>query len=160
MSITIPNLHNSSKSRISGNAEVFISARQGVGLPGTFKVEINVNFDPAGMDYPFGTLTISTNLSDSINSLYTGSTIELINSYGKDTPIAYVVGRCKPNDVVGAATPIGCKYWIMLANNKQPAQQQTPDIIAFAITDRNNVRVSYGAGPVRSGDILVAFPGV
>src|SRR4051812_38658024 len=118
MSISIPNLHNSSKTRVSGSAEVFILARQSGAITGTFRVEINATFDPLAADYPSGTVIIRPNMTDSANGVYTATSIELINSFGRDTPVAFLTGRCRAEVAGGAAPPIGCKYWIMLANNK------------------------------------------
>ncbi|MBD0286716.1 MAG: hypothetical protein ICV79_14995, partial [Flavisolibacter sp.] len=68
---------------------------------------------------------------------------------GKHNPTVFLTGRC--NDDIQPDVR-GCRYWIMIANNKNPNQQGTPDIVGFAVHDNNGNRIAYGTGPVRAGD--------
>ena len=53
----------------------------------------------------------------------------------------------------------GCRFWLMLADNKQANAQGTPDVVGFLIFDGTGKRVAYGTGPVVDGDIEVVATG-
>ena len=157
MSMSIPAFHVSDASKVEGSGDVFISSRTGGSVSGIYSVRLSVSFDPGTDDYPSGSLQIKTDLSDSLNSVYKATSIELINSYGKHNPTVYLTGRCSADLPAGAAPVKGLRYWLMVADNKQDsAAQGTPDVVGFAIHDRNGNRVSYGVGPLRSGAFKVA----
>lgn len=159
--ISIPSLHVSTKSKAEGSAKIFISTRQDAAHSGEFELQIGVNFDPPATEYPTGGFTLRTNLSDSLKAIFTATTIDLINSFGKHNPVIYLTGRCKVELQEHADLPKGCRYWLMVANNKLTAAPTngTPDIVGFAIQDQNGNRVAYGTGPVRSGNIEVGALG-
>src|SRR5258705_12778252 len=116
MSTSIPAFHVSGFSRAKGKGDVFIASRKDAGSTGIFHIEINVHFDPAADDYPAGTLTIKTDMSDSVKGSFIASTIELINSYGLDNPTIYLTGQCK-SDTLTRAPLHGCRYWVMVTSN-------------------------------------------
>jgi hypothetical protein len=153
MSIQIPNLHTSNKSAVKASAEVFIRRRQGGSQSGVFTVKGALSFDPATDTYPTGTMTISVDLSDSAKGIFVATTVEQLDTTGRATPTAYATGRCKAD--IGDRG-LGCRYWIMFADNKQVREEQTPDVISFLVYDRNGKRVAYGTGPVAKGDVAVA----
>jgi hypothetical protein len=154
MSTSIPAFHVSDFSKVKGGGDIFIQSRADAVSSGVFTVKISAQFDPAADDYPAGSLTIKTDLSDSVKALFKASSIELINSYGKHNPTVYLTGRCTAES---GDAPKGCRYWIMIANNKKANDPKgTPDIVGFAIHDRNGNRVAYGTGPVKSGDFDIA----
>lgn len=154
--LCIPAFHVSDLSKVKGNGDIFIQSRKDAVSSGLFNVQVDAHFDPATDNYPVGTLTIRTDLSDSAKGIFTATSIELMNSYGKHNPTVCLTGRCN-DDVQPDAK--GCRYWIMIVNNKQPnaagAAPATPDVVAFAIHDRTGTRIAYGTGPVRSGDFDV-----
>ncbi|MEJ7767777.1 MAG: hypothetical protein WKF89_08190 [Chitinophagaceae bacterium] len=156
MSISIPALHVTTKASVKGSARVFIESRKDATHPGTFDIKIDVRFDASLDDYPVLTsLIITSQMNDASGPAlvtYTATTIELMNSYGKYNPTIFFTGRCRSS----FQELKGCKYWVMIANNKPVGTQGTPDIVGFAITDRNGTRVAYGTGPVQSGDLDVA----
>ena len=156
MAISIPALHVSTRSKAKGGAKVFISARKDALVSGIFTLKISIEFDPTTMDYPtISVLSLKTDLSDGINATFDATSVELINAFGKHTPTIYLTGRCKSNN----AELKGLRYWLMIANNKNPNDQNTtPDIISFAITDRNGNRINYGTGPVMEGGDIVVDP--
>ena len=156
MPIAIPALHVSSKSQAKGDATVFISRRKDAAHSGEFEIKISVGFDPVTMDYPTGNFTIKTNLSDSVKGIFTSTTIELINSFGKHTPTIFLTGKCTLKLSEDIARPKGCRYWLMIADNRGVEGKGTPDIVGFAIHDRLGNRVAYGTGAVIKGDIMVA----
>ncbi|HKB45744.1 MAG TPA: hypothetical protein VKC90_15205 [Chitinophagaceae bacterium] len=155
MAIAIPALHPSSKSKVKGGAVVFISRRKDIAHTGEFEIKISVAFDPLTMDYPAGTISIKTNLSDSAKGVFTATSIEIINSFGKHTPTIFLTGRCTLKLSEDIARPKGCRYWLMIADNRGVEGRGTPDIVGFAIHDRVGNRVAYGTGTVIKGDIIV-----
>lgn len=153
MATSIPALHVSTKSKVKGGGEVFISTRQDIAHPGTFTVKLSVSFDPAINDYPVGSIHIESRLSDGAVGNFDSTSIELINSHGKHNPTVFITGQCKDNTRPDAR---GCRYWIMIANNKtSPNQEKVADIVSFTIHDRNGDRVTYGTGSVINGDFVV-----
>ena len=50
---------------------------------------------------------------------------------------------------------VGCRYWLMLADNKRASEKETPDVSSFLIFDSNGKRVAYGTGPVIKGDVAI-----
>lgn len=155
-SMCIPAFHVSDQSKAKGNGDIFIQSRKDATHAGIFTVQLDVHFDPAVDLYPAGNLTIRTDLTDSAKGVFIATSIELINSYGKHNPTIYLTGRCN-DDIQPDAQ--GCRYWIMIANNRQPNTTApapgTPDVVGFAIHDRNGNRIAYGTGPVRTGDFEV-----
>jgi hypothetical protein len=157
MTIQIPNFHVSDRSKISGSGGVaLLPNRKDAAHSGTFKIKVDVAFDPAVNDYPTGNVRIDVDLTDSFKGSADSSSIEQVNSFGKHTPTAVITGRCK---VEASNAPVGCRFWLMIANNKKPAQQGTPDVVGFVIYDRKGDRVAYGTGPLE-GDMEVLAAGL
>ena len=143
-------LINPDMSKVKGSADIFIASRQNALSSGVFSIKISAQFDPAVDNYPVGSLSIKVDLSDGIKGSFKATTIELINSYGKHNPTVYLTGQCADNSQPDA---LGCRYWVMIASNRLANQNGTPDIVGFAIHDRNGSRIGYGTGPVKTGDI-------
>lgn len=141
-------------------ATVTILSRKSGALTGSFTVTVKVTCDTNG--YPTGSLSISgISMSDSaITGTITATTFDQLTSTGKDTPTAYMTGRCTAQTAAGAAPIAGCKYWILFADNAKvsslPPAQTTPDIISFLVFDKTGKRVAYGTGPVVKGNIDVS----
>jgi len=152
MSIQIPNLHTSNKTEVQAAAEVFIRRRKDGSHAGVFSVKGSLKFNPATDDYPSGTMQIKVDLSDSAKGAFVVKTVEQLDTTGKHTPTAYATGRCAVDADVRA---LGCRYWLMLADNKREGEDQTPDVISFLVYDRNGKRVAYGTGPVARGDVTI-----
>ncbi len=152
MSTSIPAFHVSDSSKATGAGEVFIQSRKDALSSGIFSVRLDVHFDPAADLYPTGTLFIKVDLSDSAKGTFVATSIELINSFGKHNPTVFFTGKCN-DDVQPDAK--GCRFWLMIANNKKAGQQGTPDVAGFAIHDNNGNRIAYGTGPLQSGDFDV-----
>jgi hypothetical protein len=159
MSTSVPDLHVSSKSSAKGSAVIPISSRQDAVHAGRFTVKLDVTFDPGSDQYPAGTIDIKTDLSDSLKATFSAASIELINSFGKHNPTVFLTGRCKATLEEHAQLPEGCKYWIMIADNKLANASRTPDIVGFVVIDRTGTRIAYGTGPVETGDISVSTTG-
>ncbi|MBC7887548.1 MAG: hypothetical protein H7Z13_06640 [Ferruginibacter sp.] len=150
---SIPAFHVSGFTKAKGKGDVFIASRKDAVSSGIFRIEIDVHFDAAADNYPAGTLSIKTDMSDGAKGIFIASTIELINSYGKHNPTIYLTGQCR-SDVAVTPPLRGCRYWVMVANNTKDSNG-TPDIVGFCIHDRNGNRIAYGTGPLK-GDIEVA----
>jgi len=156
MSTSIPAFHVSDATKVTGSGDVYIASRQDAASTGVFSVKMAAGFDPAVDDYPNGSLTIKCDLSDGFKGIFVATSIELINSYGKHSPTAYLTGRCN-GDVAATKVPVkGLRYWLMVANNKTPDNPKgTPDVVGFAVHDRNGNRIAYGTGPLKAGDLVV-----
>jgi hypothetical protein len=153
MSIQIPNLHTSNKTKAQVGAEVFIARRQSAGNSGVFKVKGALSFDPSTDAYPSATsLTINVDLSDSAKGVFLVKTVEQLDTMGKHTPMLFATGRCNAD---ADGQPQGCRYWLMLVDNKSVSEPQTPDVIGFVVYDRGGKRIAYGTGPVTKGDVTV-----
>jgi hypothetical protein len=158
MTIQISNFHVSDKSKIIGSGQVALLPNRKDGLhSGIFDVKVDAAFDPAVNDYPVGAVRIDVDLSDSFKGSARSTSIEQVNSFGKHTPTAVITGRCTVDST--GTTPVGCRFWLLIANNKTPSQQGTPDVVGFVIYDRNGDRVAYGTGPLR-GDMEVTPTGL
>ncbi len=156
MSIQIPNLHTSNRTAARVKARVFIARRQDSQHAGDFTLQGTLSFNPAADDYPKANLTLRVNLSDSAKGTVVIKTVEQLDTTGKHTPTLFASGRCLLD---ADAKAIGCRYWLMMADNKTDRDKETPDVISFLIFDRNGKRVAYGTGPVAEGDVLVAPTG-
>lgn len=145
----IPTLQVCNQTKVVGKATVAIARRSDATHTGSFTVSIELSCAPSG--YPAGTLTIgSISMSDSVvQNAVSAATFEQVTSTGKQTPAAYLNGRCKADNIRG------CRFWMTLADNKTAEEKGTPDVIGFLILDGAGNRVAYGTGPVVKGDIAV-----
>jgi hypothetical protein len=156
MNIQIANYHISDKSKIIGSGKAaLIPQRKDAAHSGVFTATVDVSFDPAVNDYPIGTVKIQVDLSDSFKGSAHSTTIEQVNTHGRHTPTAIITGRCKVSLNEHATTPKGCRFWILIANNKKAQEHGTPDIMSFIVYDRNGMRIAYGSGPATEGNIEV-----
>jgi hypothetical protein len=151
-SVSIPAFQVSNKRLATGEGTIFIASRAAPTFAGTFSVNIAVQFDPAADLYPAGTLSLTVDMNDGAKGVFKSTTIEVINAYGKVSPTIYVSGQCSANCVPIAK---GCRYWLLISNNKQAGAQGTPDVVGFAIHDRDGNLVAYGTGPVKNGAFKV-----
>jgi hypothetical protein len=60
-----------------------------------------------------------------------------------------VNGRCK-------ADVAGCRFWLMIADNRRGDAKGTPDVVSFLVFNSVGQRVAYGTGPVLKGDLQVS----
>lgn len=149
----IPTLQVCNKTVARGEAGVRITSREDATHTGRFRVRLSLQCDPAGEGFPTGSLTIGgISMTDSnVQGAVTATTFEQMTSTGKHTPTLYVNGRCRAEGVRG------CRYWLMIANNKRSGSGEgTPDIVSFLVFDGTGKRVAYGTGPVFEGDLEVA----
>ena len=160
MTIQISNFHVSDKSKIAGSGKVTLLPNRKDALhSGIFGIRVDVAFDPAVNDYPVGTVRIEVDLSDSFKGSAEATSIEQVNSFGKHTPTSVITGRCKVELREPGTAPVGCRFWLLIANNKRPNEPGTPDVVGFVVYDRNGNRVAYGTGPLE-GDVEVAASGL
>lgn len=152
MSIQIPNVHTSNRSLVEAAATVFIRRRKDAAHSGNFSVKGTLSFNPATDAYPTGAMTIRLDLAESVAGVFVVKTVEQLDTTGRLTPTVYATGRCSADK---DAKVTGCRYWLMLTDNKRGNEKETPDVISFLIYDRNGKRVAYGTGPVLRGDVVV-----
>ena len=94
-----------------------------------------------------------------INGLITSTSMEQVTTTGKHSPTMFINGRCRASKrtPVGALVPVrGCRFWMMIADNKRATEQGTPDVVGFLVMDGKGNRLAYGTGPLRGGDFEVA----
>ena len=147
----IPNIFLNNKTKLDGQAKVYIEARSVGGYSGTFKIAISANCVPP--NYPAGRVEMSIDMSDSSILYLRSTTVEALSSTGRHSPTAYIMGRC--NVQAPNAEIRGCHYWITLADNGKGDRFETPDIVGFLVLDGFGNRIAYGTGPVVDGDIFV-----
>lgn len=155
----IPSLQVGNPSKVVlKEAVVQILSRKDLAHSGTFVVSGNADLNGA-TPYPTGGFQISVSMSDSmVNSTIYCETIEQLTTTGKHSPTAFISGRCA---VKQERILPGCKYWMMVANNKpsELVKEFTPDVISFLVFDKNGTRIAYGTGPVIKGYVSVAPSG-
>jgi hypothetical protein len=160
MTIQIANFDISDRSKVTGAGQVkLVPQRQDANHSGVFGVRVDVSFDPAANDYPTGAVRIDVDLSDSFKGHADSTSIEQVNSFGKHTPTSVITGRCRVSSQDTGTAPAGCRFWLLIANNKKRGQQGTPDIVGFVIYDRKGDRVAYGTGPL-DGDVEISASGL
>jgi hypothetical protein len=156
MTIQIPNFHISDKSKIIGSGQVpLLPNRKDASHTGVFGVKVDVSFDPALDNYPVGTVRIDVDLSDAFKGKVDSTSIEQVNSFGKHTPTSVITGRCLVTLATSGTAPAGCRFWLLIANNKKSSQQGTADVVGFVVYDRSGNRVGYGTGAL-DGDIEIS----
>jgi len=119
---------------------------------------------PAG--YPVGGFEMEIDMNDSaIQEPVASISIEQVTTTGRRTPTLFLNGRCKAEKHFNhQGKPIhpepakGCRFWMMIANNKTEDEPQTHDVVSFLIMDGQGKRMAYGTGPVLKGDFEVAPP--
>jgi hypothetical protein len=156
MTIQIPNFHISDKSKIIGSGNVaLLPNRKDATHTGIFGVKVDVSFDPGSDNYPVGAVRIDVDLTDSFKGKADSTSIEQVNTFGKHTPTSVITGRCMVTLSTTGTAPLGCRFWLLIANNKTPSQQGTADVVGFVVYDRSGNRVAYGTGPLQ-GDMEVS----
>ena len=147
--VQVPTLQVCNETTVAGKANVRIMSRSDTTHTGSFDIAVELSCKPSG--YPGGSLSLNRiSMSDSsAGATITATTFEQVTSIGKHTPTAFINGRCK------AAEINGCRFWLMIADNKGLDREGTPDIVSFLVVDGTGRRVAYGTGPVLKGDIKV-----
>lgn len=148
----IPTLQVCNGTVAKGKALVKIESRADATHAGTFEIVVELKCDPKNPGYPAGMVQISNlSMSDSIvQGTIASTSIEQLTSTGKHTPTLYMNGRCK------AEAAVGCRFWLMIANNRPTSEKGTPDVVSFLVFNGTGQRIAYGTGPVVKGDLEVA----
>lgn len=146
----IPTLQVCNNTKAVGTGTVKINSRADALHTGKFTVTIELTCD-VNSQYPVGGLKISDiSMSDSIvQGTMISTSFEQVTTTGKHTPTLFLNGRCKAEGIQG------CRYWLMIADNKNNVAAGTSDVVSFLVFDGTGKRVAYGTGPVVSGDIDV-----
>ena len=150
----IPTLQVCNGTKATGGASVHLTARTDALHSGDFTLKISAGCDPAGNGFPGGSIDMTFNLSDSSISDLKVTAIEQMTTTGKHTPTMYLNGRCMAN-----AGTVPCHIWLMISDNRQPNSTGTPDVIGVLVVDKTGKRITYGTGPISSGDISVGNTG-
>ena len=154
----IPTQQVCNGTKASGGAKVHLTARKDAVNSGDFDLRIDAGCDPAVNGYPSGSITMNFSLSDSSVKNLKVTSIEQMTTTGKHTPTMYLNGRCLANDGT-----IPCHVWLMIADNRPVttagAPTGTPDVIGVLVVDKTGKRITYGTGPIVSGDIAVVATG-
>ena len=150
--VQIPTVQPCTLGKTAGSANVFLSKRQDVSHAGTIDITVkDVVCDPFNGDgHPSGSITMRFSLNDSSISDMEVTLIEQMTTVGKHTPTTYLSGRCVAN---GGTEP--CHFWLTLADNRVPNLAGTPDVVGVLVLDKHGNPLTYGTGPVKSGDIAV-----
>ena len=129
---------------------VKIDSRAGGGFSGTFTLDFKIQCNPA-TGYPAGSIRFAINMNDSpFTGTASSTAIHQLAATGKATPTAYASGWCEAKGV------LGCRFWLMVADNNASGKTRDRDIASFLILDANGHRMAYGSGPVISGNIKVS----
>ncbi|MDH5411750.1 MAG: hypothetical protein OEY16_10215 [Alphaproteobacteria bacterium] len=130
-------------------ATVKIDSRADSVSGGVFTLVFKITCNPT-TGYPTGTVQIKVDMSDStVKGEVISTALHQLAATGKHTPTAYASGWCKAEGVVG------CRFWLMVADNNAAGETRDRDIASFLILDANGHRMAYGTGPVISGKINV-----
>lgn len=151
----IPTLQVCNGTTSSGSGTVQILSRVDATHTGKATVSIQMGCDVNGNGFPSGSLSLGISFSDSSVANVMSTTVEQYTTTGKHSPTLYANGRC--NASVPGATPIPCHWWLTIANNRPAGTTGgTPDIVGFLVVDKTGKRLTYGTGPLVTGDINVA----
>jgi len=148
----IPTLQVCNKTHVQGKgALVRIPSRADASHSGSFRITLDVACSEANNGYPAGVITITDiSMTDSIaQGTIAAVSLEQVTSTGMLTPTVYINGRCSADRV------IGCRFWLMIADNKRANDRGAPDVVSFLVFNSVGHRVAYGTGPVVEGDIQI-----
>lgn len=151
--VQIPTLQVCNVSKAAGKALVRIESRSDIAHSGSFEIGLEVGCDPKNPGYPAGTIVIGNiSMTDSaLQGTITATSIEQLTSTGRASPTLYVNGRCKADSDVA----VGCRFWLMIANNSPGPDKGTPDVVSFLVMNGVGKRIAYGTGPLEKGDLVV-----
>jgi hypothetical protein len=154
----IPTLQVCNGTTAGGSGTVQILSRASGALTGKVTVSIDMGCNVNGTGYPSGAFSL-TNISftDSSTSSVTATTVEQYTTTGTATPTLYANGRCNAVGVTGGQVP--CHWWLTIADNRKPPSPTTPpgtpDVVGFLVVDKLGKRITYGTGPLVTGDINI-----
>lgn len=150
--VQIPTVQSCNIGKAQGSLNVYLSKRDDINTAGTIDMTItDVACDPVtGDGHPTGHITMRFSLTDSSISDMEVTLIEQMTTVGKHTTTTYMSGRCTAN---GGTIP--CHFWLMLADNKPANLAGTPDVAGVLVLDKKGNTLTYGTGPVRTGDVSV-----
>lgn len=149
----IPTLQVCNGTKAGGSGTVTLTKRAAAGIAaGNFTVSVtNTGCDPVnGNGFPSGSISMRFSLTDSSITSLTVTTIEQMTTTGKHTPTMFLNGRCMAQN-----NTVPCHYWLLLSDNKDPNVAGTADVISVLVVDKTGKRLTYGTGPLSSGDIDV-----
>ncbi len=149
--VQIPTVQSCNMGQADGTAQVFLSKRKDINSTGHMDITLtDVGCDTVSGDgHPTGTITMRFSLTESsINDMQV-TLIEQMTTVGKHTPTTYLSGRC----VADGGVP--CHFWLTLTDNRVPTLAGTADTVGVLVLDKKGNTLTYGTGPVRTGDVVV-----
>lgn len=161
--VQIPSLQVCNKTAVQGEGGVEIVSRGGTAFSGTFTLRIRLRCpNPSG--YPDGGFEMDIDMNDSaIQGPLASISLEQVTTTGRRTPTVFLNGRCKAEQhfnlqgqQIHPQAVKGCRFWMMIADNKKADEKRTHDVVSFLILDGQGNRMAYGTGPVLKGDFEVA----
>jgi hypothetical protein len=157
----VPTLQVCNRTIVAGGVVVYVDARSDATHAGTFELKVEASCDPKASGNPGGSLSIKAiNVTDSQvtgDIIASGANLEQITSTGQSTPTAYVNGKCTHQPPPGTPPISGCRFWLLIADNKQvPQHQKTPDVVSVLVFDAGGRTVFYATGPAVQGHIKVS----
>jgi hypothetical protein len=150
--VQIPTVQACNIGNASGVASVYLSKRDDINSTGKMDITVTgVGCDPVNGDgFPAGTITMRFSLTESSIIDMQSTLIEQMTTVGKHTTTTYLNGRCTAS---GGGIP--CHFWLTLTDNRPANVIGTPDIVGVLVLDKKGTVLTYGTGPVNSGDISV-----
>jgi hypothetical protein len=147
----IPTLQVCNNTEVTGGPAVVTIASLG-----NFSASVRLSCLPPGNPYPMGLLTISFHMNDPSNVTISGnirsSTFEQVTTTRRFSPTVFANGRCMGE--TGSGPIIGCRFWLMIADNKR----RTPEVISFLVFNGVGRRVAYGTSCVTGGTAISVAP--
>lgn len=150
--VQIPTVQACNIGNAEGTANVYLAKRDDINTAGTIDITVSdVGCDTVtGDGHPSGQIFMRFSLTESTISDLEVTLIEQMTTVGKHTTTTYLSGRCKAN---GGTVP--CHFWLTLADNKYANLAGTPDVVGVLVLDKKGNTLTYGTGPVKTGDISV-----
>ncbi len=153
----IPTLQVCNPTKVYGKGYLKIESRRNAQRTGSCLVYIPKQ-DPVTCDprsgYPRGKVFIAKiDMTDSLRGDIESTYIEQVTTTGKHTPTVYIKGRCK---VSGPRSIPGCRFWLMIADNRNGRGKKPSDVVSFLVFDAAGRRIAYGTAPLLEGDFIVS----
>ncbi|HYR29928.1 MAG TPA: hypothetical protein VEU30_15775 [Thermoanaerobaculia bacterium] len=149
--VQVPTVQSCNIGNAHGSASIYLSKRDDFNNTGYMDITVtDVGCDPVSGDgHPYGLITMRFSLSDSSISDMQVTLIEQMTVVGKHTPTTYLSGRCT------ADGGVPCHFWLTLTDNRLPNIAGTADVVGVLVLDKKGNPLTYGTGPVRTGDVSV-----
>lgn len=148
--VQIPTLQVCNRTAVTGEGGVEIVSRGDAAFSGTFKLRIKLRCPSPPDAYPDGGFEMDIDMNDSaIQGTVASLSIEQLSTTGRRTPTAFLNGRCKAEkhfnhqgEQIQPERVKGCRFWMMIADNKKEEENETHDVMSFLILDGQGNRMA------------------